>query len=178
MRLLNKTGNAVARVIAASALLLSACQVVPYNCCNAPTFQSRRFVAVGYGSVGGSNSQYTVGQQKVMAMRAARVDAFRALAEQVYGFRISGATSVSAFATHNDNMRTYVDAFVRGAQVVSMTAVSDGNFEATVELEMTPEFFSCMSNVYTCSYITTVQHDPYCSYSGCVQPNSYYYRNY
>ncbi|MBK7001368.1 MAG: LPP20 family lipoprotein [Rhodoferax sp.] len=135
-------------------------------------------MAVGYGSVGGSNSQYTVGQQKVMAMRAARVDAFRALAEQVYGFRISGATSVSAFATHNDNMRTYVDAFVRGAQVVSMTAVSDGNFEATVELEMTPEFFSCMSNVYTCSYITTVQHDPYCSYSGCVQPNSYYYRNY
>lgn len=170
--------NIAAIAIAVSTLVLSGCTVVPYNnCCTPGAFQPHKFVAVGYGAVGGSNSQYTVGQQKLMAMRAAKVDAYRTLAEQVYGFRISGTTSVSAFSTQNDNVRTHVDSFLRGAQVVNMTPVADGNFEATVELEMTPAFFSCFSNVSTCGYPVTVQRNQSCGFSGCVQPSAYYYSN-
>jgi outer membrane protein FlgP len=96
-------------------------------------------LAVGYGALG-NYSQYTTGQQKLMAMRAAQVDAYRNLAEQVYGFRVWGNTAVSAFATQNDNVRSYVDSFIRGARVVNTSSIADGNFETTVELEVSQAF--------------------------------------
>ena len=110
----------------------------------------RKLTAVGYGAIG-NYAQYSTGQQKLMAMRAAQVDAYRNLAEQVYGFRIAGNTAVSAFATQSDTVRTYVDAAIRGARVVSMTSMADGNFEATVELELSPQFFDCLSRPSACS---------------------------
>lgn len=103
-----------------------------------------RLTALGYGAPG-SFPQYTPGQQKLMAMRAAQVDAYRNLAEQVYGFRVWGNTVVSAFTTQNDNVRSYVDAFIRGARVVNMSAVADGNFEATVELEVSQSFIDSLN---------------------------------
>ena len=115
----------------------------------------RKLTAVGYGAVG-NYAQYTVGQQKLMAMRAAQVDAYRNLAEQVYGFRIAGNTSVSAFATQSDSVRTYVEAAIRGARVVSMTSMTDGNFEATVELELSSVFFDCLGRPGSCSMSSSV----------------------
>lgn len=167
-------------------VLLSGCSTVP--CCTAPREvrvlptqsipQPQKILAVGYGAMGGNQSHLTPGQQKLMAMRAARVDAYRNLAEQVYGFRVWGNTAVSAFATQNDNVRTYVDSFIRGARLVNMTPIADGNFEATVELDLTPSFFSCVSNVTSvpsCSVPVASTADSYCSASGCVQPSAYYY---
>lgn len=109
----------------------------------------RKLTAVGYGAIG-NYAQYSTGQQKLMAMRAAQVDAYRNLAEQVYGFRIAGNTAVSAFATQSDSVKTYVDAAIRGARVVGVTSMTDGNYEATVELELAPQFFDCLSRPSTC----------------------------
>jgi hypothetical protein len=109
-----------------------------------------KFLAVGYGSQN-SYSQYTAGQQKLMAMRAAQVDAYRNLAEQVHGFRVWGNTAVSAFIVQNDSARTYVDSFIRGARVVNMTAIGDGNFEATVELTLPTDFAECVRLTPLCS---------------------------
>lgn len=191
-------------LVIGSAILLSACT----PCCVAVreaqpaqvafqsqnVFQSQKVLAVGYGAMGGNFSQYTVGQQKLMAMRAARIDAYRNLAEHVNGFRVWGNTAVSAFATQNDSVRSYVDSFIRGARVVNSTPIADGNFEVTVELELTPSFFSCLTNASTCGMPVAVQRDNTCSTpscvqtipvaiqretvcatSGCVQPSAYYY---
>lgn len=129
--------------------------------------------AVGYGAPG-AYTQYTHGQQKLMAMRAAQVDAYRNLAEQVYGFRVWGSTAVSAFATQNDNIRTYVDAFIRGAKVVNMTSIADGNFEATVELEITADFYNCLNKQNSCSVRAAI---PSCAGSGCSAPSVTYFSN-
>jgi hypothetical protein len=109
-----------------------------------------QLLAVGYGSQN-SYSQYNSGQRKLMAMRAAQVDAYRNLAEQVQGFRVWGNTAVSAFVTQNDSVRTYVDAFIRGARVVNMTAIGDGNFEATVELTLPKDFVACVRLTAGCT---------------------------
>jgi hypothetical protein len=111
-----------------------------------------KFLAVGYGSQG-SFSHYSVGQQKLMAMRAATVDAYRNLAEQVHGFRVWGNTAVAAFATQNDSVRTYVDAFIKGARVVNSTSIGDGNYEVTVELTRTADFSECVRRTPRCSSI-------------------------
>jgi hypothetical protein len=109
-----------------------------------------KFLAVGYGSQG-SFSHYSIGQQKLMAMRAAQVDAYRNLAEQVRGFRVWGNTSVSAFATQNDSVRTYVDAFIQGARVVNTASIGDGNYEVTVELSPPADFVECVRRTPQCS---------------------------
>jgi hypothetical protein len=127
-----------------------------------------KITATGYGSTA-SYTQYTTGQQKLMAMRAAQVDAFRALAERVHGFRITGSTSVSAFATQSDTIRSYVDSFIRGARVTGVNAIADGNYEATVELDITPQFYSCVQTYANCGYFPN--HNYYnnsnCWPSGC-----------
>jgi hypothetical protein len=105
--------------------------------------QPIKMTATGNGSMGNYSGQNS-GQQRLMAMRAAKIDAYRNLAEQVYGFQISGSTTLNAFAAQNDNVRAFVEAFMRGAKVVDMTASQDGIYEATVELELPADFRDCI----------------------------------
>lgn len=102
-----------------------------------------KVTATGHGSLG-NYGQHNAGQQRLMAMRAAKLDAYRNLAEQVYGFKISGSTTLNAFATQNDTIRSHVDAFMRGAKIVDMTLTQDGIYEATVELDLPPDFRDCI----------------------------------
>ena len=130
--------------------------------------------AVGYGSPG-SYSQYSSGQQRLMAMRAAQVDAYRNLAEQVYGFRVFGNTSVSAFATQSDTIRSFVDSFIRGARVVSTVSVADGNFEVTVELPISHQFIDCLSNTAECFPQRAMMPPPNaCPPGGCLGSSATY----
>lgn len=133
-----------------------------------------KLLAVGYGSPG-AYSQYTHAQQKLMAIRAAQVDAYRNLAEQVYGFRVWGNTAVSGFATQNDAIRTYVDAFIRGARVVNTSSIADGNWEVTVELEISPQFLEVLrsgGNPANPNVRATIPGG--CSVAGCTSPSAAY----
>lgn len=101
--------------------------------------------AVGHGSLANHQyGQYSQGQQKQMAMRAARLDAYRNLAEQIHGFQLAGATTISAFASQNDYVRVTVDAFVQGARVIDVVALPDGRYEARVEALLPPGFRECL----------------------------------
>ena len=145
------------------------------NACGVPAravaASPTKFSAAGYGSMG-SYPQYTAGQQKMMAMRAAQVDAYRNLAEQVQGFRITGGTTVSAFALQSDTVRTYVDAFIRGARVVGVNAVGDGNYQANVELELSSRFFDCVLGLGNCAIPQTAYG---CATAGCTAPSATYF---
>jgi len=98
-----------------------------------------RVSATGYGS-SPLNEAYSVGQKKLMARRASKLDAFRALAEEVQGVRVNGNTTVSAMVAQIDGFRVFVEAYVRGAQVVSVVALPDGNYETTLELTLDKSF--------------------------------------
>lgn len=124
-----------------------------------------KLVAVGYGAPA-AYAQYTPGQQQLMAMRAAQVDAYRNLAEQVYGFRVMGNTAISAFAAQNDTVRSYVDAFIRGARVVNMTTIANGNYEAMVELEISKPFLDCIEKRSACTAMPVAA--PTCRSAGCT----------
>ncbi|MBY0445091.1 MAG: LPP20 family lipoprotein [Burkholderiales bacterium] len=75
-------------------------------------------------------------QRRLMSMRASKLDAYRALAETVQGFRLAGNSTVAALAVQNDSFRIYVDAYLRGARVVSMNALPEGAYETVLELDM------------------------------------------
>lgn len=93
----------------------------------------------GYGAPPKDDSLGTA-QRKLMAMRAAKADAYRALAEQLYGVRASGTTTVGDMVIRSDLYRVYVDAYVYGARVVSSLAHPDGIFEVEMELALTDDF--------------------------------------
>lgn len=57
------------------------------------------------------------GQARLMAQRAAIVDAYRLLAEQVYGLRLQSNTTVEDFVTSKDEIKTRVEGIIRGAEL-------------------------------------------------------------
>lgn len=110
----------------------------------ATTLRPVMLTAVGYGAAM-SNNNYSAGQKRLMAMRASKLDAYRALAEQVYGVRITSNTMVAGLAAQHDSFRAYVDTYIRGAKVVTVTPMSDGNYETVLELELNEQFYQTVA---------------------------------
>ncbi len=75
-------------------------------------------------------------QARLMAKRAATVDAYRNLSEQVMGLRISSNTYVRDFVAESDEIRTNLDTFLKGAKVVEVRYLDDLSVEADVRLAL------------------------------------------
>lgn len=86
-------------------------------------------------------------RKRLMARRASQLDAYRNLAERVYGTVIFGSSTVNDFVIHNDNFRTYVDSYIRGAKMVAVNEHSDGVVETVMELKLEPRFRACVALV-------------------------------
>ena len=113
----------VAALVLAAASLLSACGTVRITTTPAPAAPSTIVTlnATGYGAVNmasceGQCDRVAPAQRKLLAMRAARLDAYRAMAEQVYGLRVEGGSTVGSLALKDDSFKVYIDAFIRGAR--------------------------------------------------------------
>lgn len=81
-----------------------------------------------------SVSAQTEEQQRLMSRRAAEADAYRKLAEVVYGLQLNGYTLVRDFVTETDEIRTAVDHFVRGIRLGEPHWLADGSCEVPAEV--------------------------------------------
>lgn len=126
--------------------------------------------AIGYGTVN-RDQQYrlTPAQRKLAAIRASRMDAMRALAEQIYGVRLHGTTTVEDMTVKNDHYRAYVDAVLRGARVKTVTSTDRDTYETTMEVDLTPAFYTCLMGRGSC----TDASPPISTNSSVVGPLSY-----
>lgn len=96
--------------------------------------------ATGYGAP--PPKYYPENQRRLMSMRASKLDAYRALAETINGLHIWGGTTLGDMVVQKDRYRVFLDAFVRGARIVSVTAGEDGNYETVVEVTVDQGFFN------------------------------------
>jgi len=103
----------------------------------------RVLTAMGYGTV--DESRYVASQRRLMGMRASKMEAYRALAEQLYGVRLNSNTTVENMVVKNDSYRSYIDAVVRGARVKRITAIDANTYETVMEVELAPNFFECLA---------------------------------
>lgn len=117
-----------------AAIVLSGCTTAVHVGTIEPGVRITKLTAVGYGA-SSSLERQTEGQKKLLAMRASKLDAYRSMAEQVYGVRIIGNSTVGSMMVSNDNVRSQVDAYIRGAKVVNITQIADGNYETTIEMD-------------------------------------------
>jgi hypothetical protein len=90
--------------------------------------------AAGYGAP--PKTYYPEPQRRLMAMRAARMDAYRALAETISGLRVWGNSTVSEMSVERDRYRTFIDAYVRGASVAGSSMDGDGVHEIILEAQI------------------------------------------
>ena len=101
----------------------------------APLVEKREtLTATGYAVVSVQNHR-NAGQQRLMAIRASKLDAYRALTEQVYGLQLDASSTVADMTVISDNFRARVEGVVYGAQLVSITPVGEDTYETTLSLD-------------------------------------------
>ena len=101
----------------------------------APLVEKREtLVATGYAVISVQNHKNSA-QQRLLAIRASKLDAYRALTEQVYGQQLDASTTVADMTVMNDTFRAKVEGVIYGAVVVSITPVGDDTYETTLSLD-------------------------------------------
>ena len=100
-----------------------------------PTMDRRETImATGYAVIGVQNNK-NAPQQRLLAIRAAKIDAYRGLAEQVYGLNLDANTTVSEMTVMNDTFRTRVEGVIFGAKLTSITPLNNDTYEVTMSLD-------------------------------------------
>ena len=90
--------------------------------------------AVGYAPIsaqmGSDQSSKTL-----MALKASKLDAYRELAEQVYGQKVDGDQSLNNLVINNTQLDSSVQGVIRGARVVKSYPVGEDTYATELELD-------------------------------------------
>jgi len=132
--------------VTAAALMLTACANTPppmpsqarmddaATMITPMTDKRETLVATGYSVISIQNHRNPA-QQRLLAIRASKLDAYRALTEQVYGQQLDASTTVADMTVMSDTFRARVEGVIYGAVLVSITPVGDDTYETTMSLD-------------------------------------------
>jgi hypothetical protein len=131
--------------VTAAAILLTACASTPppmpvqarvddATMITPMTQKRETLVATGYAVISIQNHRNPA-QQRLLAIRASKLDAYRALTEQVYGQQLDASTTVADMTVMSDTFRARVEGVIYGAVLVSITPVGDDTYETTMSLD-------------------------------------------
>ena len=130
-------------------LALAGCQSVPLHIMGqdktvmpttpssmiSPLVEKREtLVATGYAVISVQNHKNPA-QQRLLAIRASKLDAYRSLTEQVYGQQLDASTTVADMTVMSDTFRAKVEGVIYGATMVSITPVGEDTYETTMSLD-------------------------------------------
>ena len=76
------------------------------------------------------------GHQKIMAKRAAEMDAYRRLAARMMGQKISGDTTVRDMCLQNDDIVAKLSQVLKAATPTNIKYLDDGSCEVTMEIKV------------------------------------------
>ena len=100
--------------------------------CHAEQFVAAPITTTGFGAL---RSDISGPRAKLLALRAARLDASRRLAEQLFGLKIKAHTTVKDMVLANDLIASEVEGLVRGAIEVSVKERANGTFAVTLRID-------------------------------------------
>lgn len=121
-------------------VMLSACVVSPLTNTTSHTSpkllieKRETLTATGYAVISIQNHRIAA-QQRLLAIRAAKLDAYRSLTEQVYGLKLDATATVADMVVQNDTFRSRVEGVIYGATLVSITPTGDDTYETTLSLD-------------------------------------------
>ncbi len=131
-----------------SLVALAGCDTTPLNVLTAtpptaapatsmitPLVEKREtLVATGYAVISVQNHKNPA-QQRLLAIRASKLDAYRSLTEQVYGQQLDATTTVADMTVMSDTFRAKVEGVIYGAVLVSIAPVGEDTYETTLSLD-------------------------------------------
>lgn len=88
----------------------------------------------GYAQVSGQPGK-THNEKRLMAMRAARLDAMRDLVEQIHGIHLTAETTISKAVVQSDSLSALVDGTLRGAKTVSIQPTGEDSYEVILSID-------------------------------------------
>ena len=106
-----------------------AVKTLPVKVVNIPTLTS-----VGFASVSVQPGK-SLNQKRILAIKAARLDALAKLTEQIHGIQISGSTKISEAIVQNDSLRADIQGVILGARTVQVDPTTSDTFQVTVEID-------------------------------------------
>ena len=74
-------------------------------------------------------------QQRLLSIRASKLDAYRSLIEQVYGQYLDANTTVAEMVVESDASKARVHGVIYGAELESISPVGDDTYETTLSLD-------------------------------------------
>lgn len=149
-------------VVLGAALVLSGCSMWPFGNDDdeveaivaevrainekLPPMEPMVLRSTGYGAINPNSQGLSEVQKRLIAMRASKLDAYRTLAERVYGTQIVGSSTVENLVVENDRFKAFVDTHILGAKVVYQDMMADGSYETMVEMVIDEGFRNCLAN--------------------------------
>ena len=118
-------------------LVLSGC-VTNMEAYNAAVVKSvvdkkQNFLATGYAVISVQKSD-NAAHQRLLSIRASKLDAYRSLMEQVYGQYLDANTTVAEMVVQSDSFNARVQGVIYGAKLVSIAPVGDDTYETKLSL--------------------------------------------
>ncbi|MDA9254929.1 LPP20 family lipoprotein [Planktomarina temperata] len=103
---------------------------------SAPTYVAPTIKAVGFSSIAVQQSK-NLNQRRLMAIRAARLDAYRVLSEQIHGVQLDGQTTVAEAILTSDVMSAAVRGTIMGAETVKIEPSGQDTYSVELSISQT-----------------------------------------
>jgi len=125
-------------ILSSLVMLLASCSMTvdDYNAAVVQTMVGEKgnIVATGYAVIS-VQPHDNPAQQRLLSIRASKLDAYRSLMEQVYGQYLNANTTVGQMMVESDTFRARVQGVIYGAYLVSITPVGEDTYEVTMSLD-------------------------------------------
>ncbi|WP_371192654.1 LPP20 family lipoprotein [Glaciecola sp. SC05] len=125
-------------VVIALGIGLSGCQSIFSKHVEWETIEPEQYPvlnAVGYAPIE-AQLGFNASNKRLQAMKASKLDAYRELAEQVYGQKVDGNQALANLVLTDNQLKASVEGVIRGARVVKSYPVGDDTYATELELDM------------------------------------------
>ena len=100
----------------------------------APALKVSSISGMGFATIS-SQPTKNINQQRLMAIRAARLEATRDLTEQIHGLKVNSRTTMIDAIIQNVSLRAFIESTIRGARTVRTQPVGSDTYEVVLELD-------------------------------------------